>query len=454
MKFSRLLRSAACWLFFVTLVYAPWAYGGTTEKAIGVINILLATVLAIWIFELAVSRRRPSVPLGLVVGAALICLLGWCSALNAVGIYDDEFELFAPLPGANRSIPHSVDQIVSVAWMIRGTLLLGCSCFVADLSQRPSWLLRMWYTVAAAGFSIALLGVVQKATGARAALWLHPPWKVNTFFATFYYHANAGAYLNLVFPPIAALARRALAKASRPWQIFVWTGAAVVSGVAIFSNTSRMSQALGAVLVLGLALWIAAGAKRPLTKSSTITAAIVICIIGISVYALAGMSQLNQGAKRWQTLHTSIWTDGRWTAEKVAISSVRDAGAFGFGPGTFRVVFPTYTELKAPEISGGWFFLHQDYLQTLMEWGWLGSVLWGFVFFGGMLAAIISMLRNRSKQWYPRQRLILPALLLGLGSVAIHGLVDFPLQIYSVQLFTASYLGVCWGSWHWKPRLN
>lgn len=454
--FAHTVRNGARWLFLVTLVFAPWAYGGTTEAAVAAIDVLLATVLLLWLLGLALERRRPSVPLALLIPGLLLCVLGWCSAFNATAIYDDEFEMFVSLrSGGTAWIPHSVDQVVSIAWMIRGTLLLGTVCFVADLSLRSDWLLRIWHTVALAGFSIAVLGLLQKASGAGAAFWAEPAWKVETFFATFYYHANAGAYLNLVFPPIAALARRALQKAASPWPTMLWTGAALVTAVAIFSNTSRMSQALGGVMVVVLAFWVIAGVRRLLARTNVITAVVVAAILGWSIYAVAQMSQLDQGARRWQNLTANIQNDARWTVAKLAIGTVRDAGIYGFGPGTFRVVFPRYTQVEAPDIHGGWIYLHQDYLQTLVEWGWLGGTLWALIFFGGAGVALMALLRSRRRGWYPRQRQFVAVLLLALGTLTIHGLVDFPFQIYSIQLYASTYLGVCWASSRWpSPRYS
>jgi hypothetical protein len=101
-------------------------------------------------------------------------------------------------------------------------------------------------------------------------------------------------------------------------------------------------------------------------------------------------------------------------------------------------------------------------------------VFFGLVFFGGIAAGIQNIRRRAAKinmrdyyfesgleqivhhtkpgtwEWTPRQRLLLSLSLVALTGVAVHALVDFPLQIASIQLYTAAFLGICWGSGAWS----
>jgi hypothetical protein len=148
-----------------------------------------------------------------------------------------------------------------------------------------------------------------------------------------------------------------------------------------------------------------------------------------------------------------------------------------------------------------------------MEWGWLGSALWALLFLGGIMTAVRNLRRQdrfrkgqrsasgpegptprwevrdqpRSakaaslatasssageqrfspsrmapraggsisavqREWSWRRRLILPLAVIALAGVALHAAVDFPLQIASIQLYVATYLGLCWGSARWNGR--
>ncbi len=178
-----IVRDAARWIFLAALIYAPWAYGGTTSTSIQIINWLLLLAFILWIVELLVRWRRPRFPrLLLFLTCALITIGGWM-ALNAISIYDSDFYVFVPLRNFASHLTGSVDYAISAAWMLRGALLLCAILFVVDVSQSSRWLLRLWYTIGLAGGTIAFVGLLQKATGAQMIFWQTAPvWGAKTFF--------------------------------------------------------------------------------------------------------------------------------------------------------------------------------------------------------------------------------------------------------------------------------
>jgi hypothetical protein len=363
--------------------------------------------------------------------------------INARWIYDADFFLFIPRATLLGLGPASVDYSISVAWMLRGTLLLGVMLMAAELARDPVWLVRLWWTIAIAGGSIALLGLVQKATGAPMIFWEKTETPVKSFFASYYAHGNAGAYLNIVLPATIALALRSFLRKSAPWVRAVTTVLCLLVIVATISNTSRGGQAIAVLLGLVLPFCLRdllVSRARGIEKKTMLLAAFVI---GIAVVAIAGVSQLDQSFGRWHDLEHQLQSDSRWLATRAASRAVGDAGWFGFGPGTFRVVFPYYTNGLGQEVRGIWRFLHQDYLQTLMEWGWIGSACWALLFFGSMCIAARTLRRTGEVPLSGRQRLFLTGSVLALAGIALHALVDFPLQIASLQLYVATYVGVC-----------
>ena len=453
---SIIFRKASRWIFFSALVYAPWAYGATTSESINVTNCVLLVALCFWGAELLTSRRRIRLPrFLLILTGALICIGGWMT-LNARSIYDAEFYLFVPLRNFVPFLPGSVDYANSVAWMLRGALLLGTILFVSDLSQSSRWLLRLWYVISLIGGSIAFLGLLQKATGARMIFWQPPPpdeqLRVTTFFATYFYHGNAGAFLNLVWPLSAGLVIRAFSTRGHSGMRALWTIVFIVTIAGVLANTSRMAQVVALVMLVAIGLHFGPGLLRRLPGAQKSVAIAGALAIALALIALAQASHLEQSINRWQSVGEHLPTDARWQASRVALSALPVAGFFGFGPATFRVVFPSFNAGSGHEVPGSWRFLHQDYLQTVMEWGWLGSSLWALLFFGGIAVGILSYKRYATRDWIPRRRFMQPLAIVALAGVAMHALVDFPFQIESTQLYIATYLGVCWGSSLWNDK--
>ena len=77
-----------------------------------------------------------------------------------------------------------------------------------------------------------------------------------------------------------------------------------------------------------------------------------------------------------------------------------------------------------------------------MEWGYLGGTVWAALFFAGVGMAIARLRRHRS--WNNELRLLSWACVLSICGLLLHGLVDFPLQIPSLQLYAAVLLGFLW----------
>ena len=451
---SRLAREATGWLLVAALVYAPWDYGATSATAIRHLNWVLGVAFVLWLVSLADLRGRRFPSFFLVTISALLLLLGWGMALNAHALFDTGYSLFMPIASPLPGAPGSVCYALSLATARRATILLGCIWVVTDLAQEPRWLLRMCWSIALAGGSIALFGLLQKATGAEMMFWAplepgEPP--VKTFFATYYYHGNAGAFLNLVLPAVIGLAYRSVTRPSNPVPRALSLTLSLIMMVAVISNTSRMGQFIAALIIIVL-LFLSGGKLFRRLKALEMKTALIGLVVGLlALWAIIGVSHLDQSLGRWEQFRDSWANDARWLVDKAALASLSQAGLFGFGPGTFPAVFPRYNlDERTQDV---WLYLHNDHLQTIMEWGWLGALLWDALFVGGMLVALCGLLTKRiATPWLPRQRLSATLGLVALLGVALHGLVDFPLQIYSIQLYTATYLGFCWGSMRWRER--
>jgi hypothetical protein len=446
---SHLLSNLSRGLFIVTLAYAPWAYGCTTTTSIATLKWLLFATLVLWVADLMFRRRIPKFPPLLLTCIALLIAMGAWMVFNASAICDSDFHGFAALAQPAPRLPGSIDYALSAAWMIRVVLLLGIVLFVVDLAQNDRWLLRLWYAIGGIGGSVALLGLLEKATGAQMIFWQPAPrFPISSaFFASYYYHGNAGAYLNLILPVTAGLAVRSFMTRNGPMGRAIWLITFVLVLVAVAANTSRMAQLIALVLLLGSAWQLARRIARTLSSTEKNLALPGAAAILVALLAVAQASHLEKPIQRWETV--KVTEDARWLAATVAIRSIPQAGAFGFGPGTFRAAFPWLNEAASVHAPGYWRFLHEDYLQVALEWGWVGSLLWAVLFFGGIFVAIRTYRAGTSRKWTPRRRLLLPLTVIALCGVALHGLVDFPLQIASIQLYVATYLGMCWSAKTW-----
>jgi hypothetical protein len=153
--------------------------------------------------------------------------------------------------------------------------------------------------------------------------------------------------------------------------------------------------------------------------------------------------------RRWKLVGREMTEqNARLQTARVCGHIVSEAGWFGFGPGTFEKVFPRYQHLGHYAVDEKWVYAHEDYLQTVIEWGWLGAGAWAVIALGGIGLSLRARFRHRP--WPARDRILYFVMLTSLLGVALHALFDYPLQVASIQLYVIVLLGMLWSCSEWK----
>ncbi len=417
-------------LIIVLNAYAVFAFGLTTDFGKSAFTMGLAITSGLWLGGLVMRKQVPAIrPVAFFVSAFLL-LYGWIAVVNA-GFVHDWTNGFSPVEGAPGIgwLPSSLNQDRSREDMLRLTAFIIGAWMVADLSRnrfQRRWLLQ---SIVLTGLVFALIGIFQKAANAEQMLFFDKAIEGKTFFASFRYHGNATTFLNLCWPVAGALLLSTYLKQEASIMLSVWACAFVFLFASLFINTSRMGHVLGPLMLVFFALIY----FRPITKLLKASPLPVWSQL-VSLLLLAGAAgtlaaiNVTDSLERWDNVNESM--GARMATYRTTLSMVGPAGPWGMGPGTFSTAFPYYVTAEKRELNTFFHTAHQDYLQGLVEWGWVGFGLWMFLF-GWIICVAVRRAMQRS--------FYMGAHLVALFSMAIHATFDFPVQIASLQWFALMY---------------
>jgi O-antigen ligase len=214
-------------------------------------------------------------------------------------------------------------------------------------------------------------------------------------------------------------------------------------GGALFLNASK------AALIIGLLIlpW------PFLTRLKRLKAATLFFLGVASLLLIAALlilsSRLATDAaflRMTRTSEVSASFTGRMEAYQQYVNTVPAVGFLGLGPGTFKIAFPYQASgLRNVGNDAVHDFAHEDYLQTILEWGWLGAVWWFVLIAGGLYRAIKSYSQRKLFASKTEHHLLLAAIL-GVSATLVQALIDFPLQVTAIRLFFFVLLALCWAS--------
>jgi len=199
------------------------------------------------------------------------------------------------------------------------------------------------------GTLVSLYGVMQY-VGIDPLTWGRLPFEANRAFSTYGNPDLLGGFLVLLLPVALGLA---LTEKDHRWRIAYWAGflLAVICWIVAFTRGAWIGGAV-ALIVLGVAAW------RMRTKLTTVDwsfAGVIAAISGMVV--VRSLSSDTAVMNVWARL-VSIFEFGegsaltRFQIWDAAWRATLDRPILGFGPDTFRLVFPGYKPIEYVQVAG------------------------------------------------------------------------------------------------------
>jgi O-antigen ligase len=469
------LRTVSGVLILSALCIAPLNFGSTRPGAFELLIALTGIGAAAWVGAglFALELRLP--PMAARVGVLLVgaSAAGWL--------------FFLQQPDAPVFTRHHYERIVarwpfSVVPRERTGLLIWAACAIValfalcDLARDTGWRRAIAVVMLVTGTIVAVIGLIQNATHARGIYWNDTQRMPGAFFATFFHHTAAGAYLNSVWPVGLGLALDRLRHCGRsPRSRLLAISALIGTGILLAAHSghvSRFPQVIAIVLLAGFAVWT--GLWKRLSAIRGLRLSLAMGGVGLAAVVLTlGAGRLKTIASRWELLqfdglrgtpgvvvttpppadwprlmrddlfvpsdHRNYPLGDRGAAYAAAWHAVKERPWFGWGPGGWMAAAAAHS--VDPFVRTFFLtmqFTHNDLLQTTVEWGLIGAAGWCLV----IPASVVFALRRLGAD--PSHDFLAAGAITALVALFTQSLIDFPLEIPAVQWNAIALTALAW----------
>jgi len=448
------------WLVYLMVIFAPWAFGTTQSWSIGTMNVAGYTLGGLLVAKLIIrdqlghkpERWRSETPdwLTRTLAVLTLAILGYVlvAALNVRAVYDPTRMDFSFRPHVTW-LPHSYDQAKSWQSFANYLALAGFFWSVCDwllgksarelraprsdntiATQRhlvPLRLRRLLWILSVNGALLAIVALAQRLDGEGKLLWLVEP-RINKEaimqLGPYAYRANGAQYFNLLWPLALAFwwmlrreARRARKIDTKQSSLKspILLLAVLLLAVCPIISTSRGGAVITIAGLFATAVLVISALRHRHPATKFVSIVFFGTVLSVGLYL--GWDHL---ADRLKSAEADLFA--REDIYATAREIVRDYPVFGTGPGSFESVFQLYRSSTDEYWPAQ---LHNDWLETLVTFGWVGSALIALAF-----ACVVGRwwrCGGIETDWR------FPAMIwLALAGCLAHARFDFPLQVYSI----------------------
>lgn len=483
--------------FLALIVYAAAAYGITRAPTVPVFANLLLAVFAVRIVGAVLSRTVPRVAPLAVFLAGLIAASGWVVVgLGAAAgrFLNDDWTGPEWLVDSSIMLGTMYPELAVPGVILASALLCGFLMAI-DLWNHASWSRAMVITLAITGIGVVALFYLQRTIG-DPFLLRSMDGRSTLNFGTYRYWGNGASFLNLMWPLIFAVGIHLGLRKNWVWSIWISLGLVVFA--ANFFNVSKAGNLLAMVGVVGFLILVGLRSIRlgskmewTLSPSMIVAGAVPVLAIGVSLWFLVPWD-------RWERFQlvtideleafpgrdVDEVNDARLIGYAHFESIARESGWLGFGVGSYReALLEMIDDDRLRELP--FWVAHQDYFQTVIEWGYLGTALWGILILVASVRLLFRSFAARQRTegstysgyetdefLSPQERIaklfaqmpggdsasLQAAALTSIVLTGLHATVDFPMQVPSLQLYFLIWIALGWkrsrGSYPSQPEGN
>jgi O-antigen ligase len=286
------------------------------------------------------------------------------------------------------------------------------------------------------GMAIAFYACWQFATKSSRVWFVLSPYEGRAS-GTFIYPNSLAAFLEMLVP--LALALGLMSRLSHLMRILVtYCAFAMLAGIAV--TFSR-----GGWLVAAASLLVFCGVLFSLKeyRIHAVVMAIVLMVVGYK--AVSGVDLAQQ--RFAQAVSSGKADDVRLSIWRTAYAMWQDHRWVGVGPAHFDYRFREYRPVEVQRRPNR---VHNDYLNTLVDWGVVGAglmaAIWGALVYGILRTA--KAVRRTPNDLNPRRSTrfgMLAGASLGLLAIAMHSALDFNLQIPGIAIMAVAFVALLSG---------
>lgn len=305
--------------------------------------------------------------------------------------------------------------------------------------------------VAWAGVGYACYGLLVYFSGAEVLLGMEKWAYFNDLTATFVNRNAYGAYAGIGLVICVSLAIQAFRASrhthgGRAFDLADHVMGGVVPfavGGVVLSTALLLSHSRGAFLCTGVALatlLLALILSRSIKPKGASLLAAVVLGVGLVVLSVSG----DVTVKRLAEDTAQEQEDGRLNTYRLTSQAIMDNPWMGVGLGAFQPAFRIYRDASLA-VTAEWEYAHNVHLELAMELGIPATLLlygaWGMV----LLSCVTGLVRRHRDHVYPAIALSTTVL------VAVHGAVDFSIQIPAIAATICFLLGIGFAQ-SWSTR--